>query len=310
MSVVRRTIKDTLLAVELVKEDSHGWGNTLELKLSSGDIYTLKVINTGADVIRSTLTQLKVEEEAAKTEIKFWCDVLVNGKPYTLERELSTPRSLYEPWVIDGVRIWLDAVDDVFDYMTETHGLCRANKITKGSEAKGYEVRHKDARFALQEEGKRICPEKLALWCPLPENGLSIEDCYRGEDCWLGAYNGIHAHGGLDINHPAGTPLYAPIDLDDNFLYKSLEMGHSNNSWRGIRRWGNGSEWILQSAHMTEQTVPEHCPIKKGTQYAIGAGTHVGAVEHSHFIFNIYDDGELYLLDPWILFWQMMQDNP
>ncbi len=30
---------------------------------------------------------------------------------------------------------------------------------------------------------------------------------------------------------------------------------------------------------------------------------------HSHFIFTVYDDGELILLDPWILFWQMYQDQ-
>ena len=35
---------------------------------------------------------------------------------------------------------------------------------------------YRDARFAFQEEGKRICPDTLAPWCPLPEGGLRIED--------------------------------------------------------------------------------------------------------------------------------------
>jgi len=298
MSVIRKSIKETLIPVELDK------GDTLELTLSSGEQYNLEVEDTGAEILHTDLKELKVEESAAKTEIKFWCDIKVNGASYTLEREISTPKSFYEPWVIDGVRLWLDAVDDIFDYLVETHTECRTNKV-----AKSPAVRYKDVRFALQEEGKRICPEKLALWCPLPEKGLRIEDCYRGEDCWLGAYNGASAHGGLDINHPSGTPLYAPVDVDDNFLYNSLEMGHNNNRWRGIRRWGNGCDWILQSCHMTRQLVPERRPIQRGTKYALGAGTHIGAVEHSHFIFKVYDDGELYLLDPWILFWQMLRDN-
>ncbi len=48
--------------------------------------------------------------------------------------------------------------------------------------------------------------------------------CYRGEDTWMGTYRGrtLQAHGGLDINHPEGTPLFAPLNLDDNFLYESV----------------------------------------------------------------------------------------
>jgi hypothetical protein len=205
---------------------------------------------------------------------------------------------------VDGVTIWLDAVDDVFDFMKEIHGICRTNWYARVPT--GW---HRHTRWVFQEEGKRICPDTLAPWCPLPEGGLKIEDCYNGEDCWMGSYHGVEAHGGLDINHPKGTPLYVPFSLDDQFYYNSVEMGHRNNRWRGIRRWGNGSEWIIQSCHMVELTVPEHTPLKKGEQYAVGAGVWVGNHEHSHFVFQIYDDGELYLLDPWILFRQMYIDN-
>jgi hypothetical protein len=127
-----------------------------------------------------------------------------------------------------------------------------------------------------------------APWCPLPEGGLRIEDCYRGEDCWMGAYNGASAHGGLDINHAPGTPLRAPIDIDDHYYFNSLAMGHSNNRWRGIHRWPDGSEWILQAHHMTELTVPEHRPIRKGEQFAWGAGVHSGVAHHSHFVFKVH----------------------
>lgn len=85
-------------------------------------------------------------------------------------------------------------------------------------------------------------------------------------------------------------------------------MGHNNNRWRGIHRWDNGSQWILQAHHMTELTVPEHQQITKGQQFAKGAGVLSGAVDHSHFVFKVYDEGEIVLLDPWILFWQMYRD--
>jgi hypothetical protein len=187
----------------------------------------------------------------------------------------------------------LDAVADIFDFLLETHGECRPRK---------------DARFAIQDASIRICPERLHPWCPLPPVGLKIENCYRGEDCWLGAYNGASAHGGLDINHPRGTPLLAPLDIHDHFYFNSLEMGHNNNRWRGIHRWRNGSEWIIQAHHMTSLTVPEHKPLKKGEQFALGAGVFVGAIEHSHFVFKIHDYGETIPLDPWILFQQMYRD--
>lgn len=280
--------KDTLTAVEMNR------GDVLELELASGKAVEVELVSTSAQILRTTLKQPKVEEEAARTDYRFACVLSINGKEHRLEREVSTQRSFYEPWLIDGVRIWLDAVGDIFDFLTESHGECRPRK---------------HARFALQDASLRICPDALHPWCPLPEGGLRIEDCYRGEDCWLGAYNGASAHGGLDINHPRGTPLWAPLDLDDHFYFNSLAMGHNNNRWRGIHRWPDGSEWILQAHHMTGLTVPEHTPLSKGQQFAWGAGVLSGAVDHSHFVFKVHDHGETILLDPWILFWQTYRDR-
>ncbi len=288
MKTIRRQAKPTFAAVELNR------GDTLDLALQSGRLFRMQLVSTEAEVIRTTLKQLKVEEGGARTDYRFRCVVLIDGVEHCLEREVSTQRSLYEPWEIDGVRLWLDAVQDIFEFLTETHGECRPAK---------------HARFALQDASLRICPERLHPWCPLPEDGLRIEDCYRGEDCWLGAYNGASAHGGLDINHPAGTPLWTPLDIDDHFYFNSLDMGHNNNRWRGIRRWDDGSEWIIQAHHMTELTVPEHQPIRQGEQFAWGAGVLSGTVDHSHFVFKVHDEGETVLLDPWILFWQMYQDQ-
>jgi hypothetical protein len=285
--IVRKRAKNTLTAVEL----NHG--ETLEFTLSDGSVRKITLEETDAEIFETTLKTLKVEENGARTNYRFSCRITVDGTPYELEREVSTQKSFYEPWVIAGLRIWFDAVDDIFNFLTETHGECRPQK---------------NVRFAIQEVNKRICSEELHPWCPLPDGGLKIEQCYRGEDCWLGAYNGASAHGGLDINHPRGTPLWAPLDIHDHFYFNSLEMGHNNNRWRGIHRWDNGSQWILQAHHMTELTVPEHQPIAKGQQFAKGAGVLSGAIDHSHFVFKVYDEGEIVLLDAWILFWQMYRD--
>ncbi|MCA1809868.1 MAG: hypothetical protein LC725_10530 [Lentisphaerae bacterium] len=202
------------------------------------------------------------------------------------------------------MRIWLDAVDDIFNFMRETHGPCRLQETCSNILPERRQV-----RLAVQDASARICPETVHPWCPLPKEGLRIEDCFRGEACWMGAFHNFSAHGGLDINHPKGTPLCAPIDIDDHFLYNSTAMGGPNNRWRGIRHWPDGKLWVLASSHMTHLTVPEHTALQAGTQYAEGAGVRVGAFEHSHFCFAILDQGELIRLDPWILFWQMYQDK-
>lgn len=285
---MKRRAKDTLTALEMNR------GEFEEFELFDGRVVRLELVATAARVVRTTLKQLKVEEKAGRTDYTFSCVLRVNGREHTLEREVSTQRSFYEPWEIDGLHIWFDAVDNIFEFLQETHGECRPRK---------------HARFAIQDASRRICPEKLHPWCPLPAGGLRIENCFRGEDCWLGAYAGASAHGGLDINHPRGTPLWAPIDIHDHFYFNSLELGHNNNRWRGLHRWPNGAEWILQAHHMTALTVPEHQPLAKGEQFAWGAGVLSGAFDHSHFVFKIHDYGETILLDPWILFWQMYRDQ-
>jgi len=286
--IVRKRAKDTLTAVELNR------GETLEFARLDGSVVRLTLVSTSAEIISTTLKELRVEEDAAVTSYRFRCCLQVDNETVELEREIATQASFYEPWEIAGLRLWFDAVDDIFTFLTETHGDCRPRK---------------HARFGIQDAAARICPEPLHPWCPLPEGGLHIQDCYRGEDCWLGAYNGASAHGGLDINHAPGTPLWAPLDFQDHFYFNSLEMGHNNNRWRGIRHWANGALWILQAHHMTRLRIPEHTPVAKGAQFADGAGVLSGAAHHSHFVFKIHDEGETVMLDPWILFWQMYRDR-
>ena len=285
--IIRKRARDTLTAVEMDR------GDTLEFTLVSGEVCRLTLGETGAEVLETNLSRSKVEQPGGRTNYRFRCTLSVDGEPLEMEREVGTQNSFYEPWRCAGMTVWLDAVDDIFDFLAEAHGECRPRK---------------HARLAVQDESLRICPDRVRPWCPLPEGGLRIEDCYNGDDCWLGAYMGASAHGGLDLNHPAGTPLFAPFDLDDHFYFNSLEMGHINNRWRGIRRWPNGAEWILQAHHVTRLTVPEHTPLRAGQQFADGAGVHSGDHDHSHFVFKVHDEGETIMLDPWILFRQMYRD--
>ncbi|MFW5871329.1 MAG: hypothetical protein ACOCVH_02465 [Verrucomicrobiota bacterium] len=296
--IVKRNAGATLTAVEMNR------GDTLEFKRLDGCTALIEIIGTKAEIVRTTLEKSGREERGATTVYRFMADCRIDGENIRLEREVGTQASFYEPWEIGGIRIWLDAVDAIFDFMRETHGPCRLQENCSHSLPGRRQV-----RLAIQDASARICPETVEPWCPLPGEGLKIQDCYRGEDCWMGAYDGASAHGGLDINHPVGTPLYAPVNLDDHFLYNATATGNNNNRWRGIRHWPDGRVWVLTSCHMTRLTVAEHTPLQAGTQYAEGAGVHIGAAEHSHFAFAVLDHGELIRLDPWILFWQMYKDQ-
>ena len=280
--------RPTLTAVEMDR------GDVVRFGLTGGGSRTIELLQTGAKVLFTTLSKPRTEERGARSFYEFTCRLRVQDREHTLRREVPTQQSFYQPWVIDGVRIWLDAVDDIFEFLTETHGRCRPG-------------RH--ARLAFQDAGLSICPQRLWPWCPLPKRGMDINLCYLGEDCWLGPYFGCAAHAGLDINHRAGTPICAPIDLDDHYYFNSVAAGDNNNRWRGHRRWPDGSQWILGCHHMTSLTVPEHTPLAAGTQYANGAGVHSGYHAHSHFTFTVCQDGREVLLDPWILFWQMYRDQ-
>ncbi|TVR52485.1 MAG: hypothetical protein EA425_04780 [Puniceicoccaceae bacterium] len=269
-------------------------GESCDFVLADGSRRRLELLETGAEILFTTRPRPKEEFHSARTFYKFHCLLAIDGEPHRLEREVPTWRSFYPPWEIAGLRIWFDAVRDIFDFLLETHGPCAPSG---------------QARFALQDATLRICPEPVFPWCPLRADGLRINDCYNGEDCWLGPYFGASAHGGLDINHRRGTPIRAPIGIDDHAFFNHLETGHNNNRWRGFRHWPDGSTWILQCHHMTRLTVPEHRPLSPGQHYADGAGVLSGSHDHSHFVFKIVREGRTHLLDPWILFWQMYQDR-
>jgi hypothetical protein len=305
--ILERTAHETITAVEL----DHG--DELRFTLRSGDVTTIKLVSTRATVDSTSVPYpLAGRTErpdlikpwtletnfAARIVLRMHCTLLVNDRHVELVRWVGNQRSFYEPWIVGGVRLWFDAADALFEWLSENHGACRPRKA---------------ARFALQDVTLRICPPLLHPWCPLPSESLRIADAYAGSDCWMGPYAGADAHGGLDVNHPAGTPIWAPFSLDSQGIFESLADGDSNNRWRGRRTWPDGTTWIIQTHHVIEALAPDGEPTEAGIQIATGAGVAVGAYEHSHFTFGIIEPGESYdeiiRLDPWILFWQMYRDR-
>ncbi|MCZ7647743.1 MAG: PKD domain-containing protein [Planctomycetota bacterium] len=290
-TIVRRA-RPTLTAVEL------DCGEALEFVLDSGRTVRLELLSTSARVLLTSNRDTRVEERQGRTILLCVARVRIDGHELELNRFLCAQESFAEPYVVNGLRFWFDGTADLFELITEGHGVCRPRK---------------HARFALQDAARGVCPEPLHPWCPKDENAIDIKECYNGDDCWLGPYLGASAHGGLDINHPKGTPLWAPIDFDEQFYFECLAGGANNNRHRALRTWPDGSAWTLQAHHMYELCVPEHTPLKRGAEYAKAAGVLNGSHNHTHFVFKVAEPGtragaDDVLLDPWILFWQTFED--
>ena len=288
--ILQRTIKPTLTPFELNPDD------VLELTLADGRRWTLTLLNASAEVVARGFDRYHDGGHAGGdiTVYAFSARVLINGREHTMRREVGSQACFYEPWIIDGVRVWFDAAACAFK---EMGGFMEEKDWKGGLFCKPFKL----TRWAVQQAGLAICPGPLGDWYPNPSGMLDIRNCYTGEDCWMGPYNGGAAHGGLDINMPKGTVLTAPFDLDDHFLYNSVAAGFNNNRWTGSRRWADGATWELGACHLIDMLVAEHTPLKRGTGYATTAGTRVGFHEHTHFIWRVFEQGGAYFLDPWLL---------
>ena len=290
--IIEKIARPTLTAVEL----DHG--DELHFVLAGGQTRRIRVLKSGAEVEQSNLATLPKPGPLAKVVLRMYLCLSIDGHEFSIARRVGSQESFYSPWEFFGLRLWFDACTGLFDHLKEDHGSCKPRK---------------HVRLAVQDASQRICPVLLHPWCPLHEGGLRIEECYQGSDCWMGPYFGVDAHGGLDINHPAGTPIWTPIALDDHRYFNSIAAGDNNNRWRGTRRWADGSTWVLQVHHLLRLRVKEGGPLDAGVLLADAAGVHIGSHEHSHFVFGVIEPGaaesDKILLDPWILFWQMYQDR-
>ena len=291
--ILTREAKPTLTPFEL----DHG--DTVRFLRADAPAWEMTLLGTSAEIVERG-PQSHSPDHGMEGDIAVYaldCDLLINGREAHLRRFVGSQESFYEPYEQKGVHLWFDAASAAF---IEDGGFMDEKDWRGGLLCKP----HGKARFAVHESARPICPEPLSPWYPNSGNRIDIRDCYNGQDCWMGPYAGAHAHCGLDVNMPAGTALYAPLSFDDQYYFNTTVAGFSNNRWRGVRRWPDGSEWLLQSHHLIEPLVPERTPLARGTPYATSAGVAVGAYEHTHFVFQVIEQGGSYFLDPWIIFWE------
>ncbi len=281
--------KITLTVVELNE------GDEVKYELQTGRIVHLKLIKNESEIIFSTIDLPGQGSSTDASVYKMKCIVNIDGQNLEMIRYVPVQESFYEPYNVNGLRIWFDAVKSIDRFYNENHGDCLPKK---------------EVRLALHDASLPISPEEITTWCPISEYYPDVKLCYRGEDTWLGTYFGTDLHGGLDINMPSNSPLWAPVSFDYNYTFNSLKSGHNNNRWRAFKHWDNGDIWIVQTHHHNELIVPEFKEINKGTKYAFSAGTLAGAHTHTHFVFKVKQPGfDEFFIDPWIIFWQILENK-
>jgi PKD repeat protein len=267
------------------------------VRLKHGDAFRFRLKN---DQVRSFVleetTARIVERVPGGVIYSFECRLRADGQPLTLRRYVCSQETFYEPWVVNGVRIWFSSSAAIF-------------KLVPIRYPENHDKLDADAVLAMQDATLPICPQPMQPWFPLQRHFIDVGTCYNGDDPWLGPYLGQACHVGLDINMRKGTPLFAPLDFDDHWIFSA------DHRWRGVRRWPNGDIWALQSHHVDRMLVKQGTALKVGTHYAEAAGKGVGSHTHSHFEFRlgegVLNRGELagIEVDPWILFWQIFETD-
>lgn len=306
-------MKRILAAKETATPVEMSYGDIVAYARHDGEELTLELVSTAARILYTNRDRIPPDESGndrgcmyrARLLYEITADVRVNGFPMVLRKYVGSQESFYEPYAINGTRIWFDAVSDIFE---EDGGFLNTVRAANGCGNLIVDGRpNKKARFVFHDMTRRICPGELKPWFRDGDNRdgnfvyrerfIDVGRTFNGDDCYLGAYLGGECHGALDVDMAMDSLMYAPFDLD----------GLAGR--KGTKTWPDGSQWIIDTGHVMEALVPEHVPLKAGTPYARGARRGCWWHPHSHFGLQIVEDGTRYDVDPWMVFWQLFEDS-
>lgn len=282
-------------------------GETIKFQRTDAETITIQLVDTGANVLftnRDRLPESETEHDngnkfRARLLYEFSAEIIVDGQAMTLRRYVSSQESFYEPYVINGVRLWLDSIQDIFE---QHGGFLSTHRSENG-------MPDKAARFYLQDMTSRIAPERIHA--PFidgverdenyhyKDNFLDVGRSFNGDDVYLGAYLGGQAHGALDVNMKMDSLMYTPFGVDTQ----------EGIRFNGIRTWPDGSMWHFSLGHMAEKFIEDGIPVRAGAAFGRGASRATWWHPHAHFGFRIEDRGQSFQADPWMLLWQHFEDN-
>lgn len=202
--VIDLVTRDTLGVAEMNR------GDELRFRLKNGQSRSFVLEDTSARI---------VDKVAGGILYSFDCRFRVDGQSLTLRRYVCSQETFYEPWVINGVRMWVSSSAAIFKQVPprypENHYSFDA-----------------DAVLAVQDATLPICPQPMQPWYRNDAHFIDVGTCYNGDDPWLGPYLGQACHIGLDINMKKSTPLTAPLDFDDQIRrFQSGLQDRQNTRW-------------------------------------------------------------------------------
>lgn len=289
-------------------------GDVLRVELAGGREVRIEVVDRGTDVY----------EDFGHKQWTLWAVLEVDGHPIRLLYSPFRMKAMYEPTVVNGVRMGLDGVK----------GLATATGVGgAGSEAEP----SGDVRIWVQDATTPLMPN-CHIWFTLPQdrdvpgwprrddyrirqdrdihpNGGNLDSTYHNElnpdeptykTGWLGAwpYDGPAFHNGLDIQLEVGTDLYSVID--------SCTQGSMESSWHGIAYThyrANGDRWSFTNLHCSNSAADQGATLTSGDKSAI-SGTYRAGIAHAHTYIRYRPSGERSIrVNSWPVIWQGIENR-
>ena len=100
--IIARTAQETLTPVELNR------GDELQFTLRDGETRTLALEATSARILLTNLPEPGKAFHEGQTVYEMTCRVRIDGQPMEMRRFIPVQEALYEPYIVNGLRVWFD----------------------------------------------------------------------------------------------------------------------------------------------------------------------------------------------------------
>ena len=272
-------------------------GDTLLFTMADGRVRTIELTGTSSDV-------LERKDGFHVTKYSFTQSYRIDG----VERSFTyvAPSDDFVnavPFEVDGLDFYPDAVLDSYG---DAGGFLSENGY-RYIAATCRPMRR--ARLVLQDRSLRLVPARVRACFAGAERPLQAKNCYDGRNCWAGPTcddpaNAGETHCGLDVNMPGSTPVFSPLDFQEQRYLSRTTRGDANNRWRGVRRWSADEFWWFQCHHIDHVLKEENVPIAAGERFALSGAQWCGDFTHSHFNLRVFRrTGEIDGLPAWESHW-------